>query len=153
MWREGASLKNVTWPAGFSEYLFLLACLAAALFTQTQAGTMTGVVIDASGAPIPSARVIPSACGEPSRVGNTDTKGRYGFGGLPGSEYRLRQVAAKGFAVYAAAQQQLIPGGLQPQLAIVWAVRGTRRDGALPRRHFRQSDVGISGPFRLLAAA
>ena len=104
-------MKTPSWSKGFMQCFFLLACSFAALSAQTQTGTLTGVVIDASGAAIPDARVTVSASDQPNLTRNTDTQGRYSFAGLQGGEYRL-QVAAKGFAPYEAVRLQVIPGGL-----------------------------------------
>ena len=103
-------MKNLTAPSRFLQYSVFLVCSVAALSAQVQTGTITGVVIDASGAVIPIARITLSASDQTILTRTTDAEGRYTLRGLPGGEYRL-QVAAKGFALYQSPRLQVIPGG------------------------------------------
>src|SRR6185312_12829878 len=82
--------------------LALAACLAAAcsLFAQSDRGSITGTISDASGALIPGAKITLTnpATGFKSDTVSTAT-GNYTLPGLPVGNYTL-QVESKGFSRY-----------------------------------------------------
>jgi Ca-activated chloride channel homolog len=75
--------------------LALVVCLSFVMspFAQTETGTLTGRVIDASGAPLPGASV--RIVGTP-RITVTDAKGEFRFEGVPAGNYEIA-VSLAGF--------------------------------------------------------
>ena len=87
----------------FFVVLFALVWQAATfpcLFAQAGAGTITGTVIDASGAVIPNAKVsIQNPVSEYSRTTTTDGSGQYQFVNVPFNPYHM-VISANGFAPF-----------------------------------------------------
>ncbi len=78
----------------------LFLALATSLHAQTAAGTITGIVTDASGAVIPGATVtIENPVSGLSRSAQTDAAGHYQFNNLPPNPYHLA-VNAAGFSTF-----------------------------------------------------
>jgi hypothetical protein len=92
-------------------FLFLLAALIAApAWTQTQLGTLFGIVTDTSGAVVPGAEVsVENVSTGLKRDGRTDKKGEYQLVGLPTARYTLR-VQKEGFQTEVREGIALSPG-------------------------------------------
>jgi hypothetical protein len=81
---------------------FLLLSVASSLHAQSAAGTITGIVTDASGAVVPDAIVtIENPVSGLARSAKTDAAGHYQFNNLPLNPYHLA-VNAVGFAAFTA---------------------------------------------------
>src|SRR5579864_9243490 len=65
--------------------VFLLACTTVAL--RGQAGTITGVIADQSGAVMPEIQITLSGPAGLGQMSTSDGQGRYSFQGLPSGEY------------------------------------------------------------------
>jgi hypothetical protein len=89
--------------------VFVLACTTVAL--HAQAGTITGVIADQSGAVIPEIQITLSGPAGLSQTGTSDGQGRYSFQGLSSGAYRL-QITAEGFAPYEAKGLQVALGAM-----------------------------------------
>jgi outer membrane receptor protein involved in Fe transport len=82
----------------------LLLITAAQPASAAQSGTIAGIVLDASGAPVPAATVSVESDGKPSRSVQTGPDGRFTIEGVEAARALLR-VRADGFAEAVAAAQ------------------------------------------------
>src|SRR5579864_1554948 len=87
--------------------VFLLACTTASL--RGEAGTITGVIADQSGAVIPDIQITLSGPAGLGQTSTSDGQGGYSFQGLSSGAYRL-QITAEGFAPHDAAGLQVAAG-------------------------------------------
>jgi Carboxypeptidase regulatory-like domain len=84
----------------FFLFVFLLSAISPALYAQSNAGSISGVVTDPTGAVIPGATVsIENPVSAYARTATTDSAGRYNFPNLPFNPYHLT-VMMKGFASF-----------------------------------------------------
>jgi hypothetical protein len=92
--------------------------MASSLCAQSAAGTITGIVTDASGAVVPGATVtIENPVSGLARFAKTDAAGHYQFNNLPLNPYHL-VVNAVGFDAYAADVSVRSPVPVTPTIAL-----------------------------------
>lgn len=142
------------WLAAIAVSVALLAPLAT-LTLRAQQGpsmaTITGTVIDPTGAAIPNARVTATSSDSGAQeIAISNTVGAYTFAGIPGGYYTI-EVQVPGFTPFrmenvavinggkVQANAHLIVGGLSERMTV--AARGTPQNGPSP--------AGPSGPVRV----
>lgn len=77
--------------------LFVTLVMSASLVQAQPTGTITGAVVDATGAVIPKTEVVLSGANNFRRTAQTDAQGKFAFDKLPAGNYEL-QLRALGFA-------------------------------------------------------
>src|ERR1041385_894768 len=89
---------------------FLLLVFATAAFTQSNTGSITGVVADQNGAVVPNATVTVTNQGtNEKRTAQTDGEGRYEVPALPNGIYTV-EAAATGFKLTSVKDLRLAVG-------------------------------------------
>lgn len=101
MFNPNANRKGVSAAAAFAVVL-ALACLvlplAAVRISAENPGTLSGIVRDASGRPVPAATVIVSSLtSDRKEIGATNSQGEFRFTSLPEDNYSI-EVRKRGFA-------------------------------------------------------
>ena len=88
-------------PAAFVMLFFFASAVCAVAQSGGNSGSITGMVVDSSGAVVPNATVeIHNPVSKYDRSTTTDSKGNFSFPNVPFNPYHLR-VSAPGFAQYA----------------------------------------------------
>ena len=91
-------MRTLTRNILFCLFVFLLSAISPALYAQSNAGSVNGVVTDPTGAVVPGATVsIENPVSAYSRTTTTDSAGRYSFTNLPFNPYHMT-VTMKGFS-------------------------------------------------------